>query len=256
MGYEISLGGFVVGLVVGMTGMGGALIMTPMMIFLFGVSPAVAIGTDLIYASITKIFGSWQHWRQKTIDFVVVKWLSTGSVPGALLGVLTILYMQNVMDAKQLNSMIFKILGVTYLLVAVVMLWRIFSKKNRVQRTEEVERPAKSKLITLGLVGGFIVGMTSVGSGSLFVAILAMIYPVASAKLVGTDIMQALLVSGVAGIAHLTIGNVDLNLVSKLLLGSIPGILIGSKLTTKLPDIAVRTALLVMLALSGMKFLA
>ncbi|WP_018131483.1 sulfite exporter TauE/SafE family protein [Effusibacillus pohliae] len=256
MGIEMPIAGFIVGLVVGMTGMGGALIMTPIMIFVFGVSPALAIGTDLIYSSVTKIFGAWQHWRQKTIDFAVVKWLSAGSIPGALLGVLMILLMQNHFDTKQLNSAIGKILGVTYLLIAAVMVWRIFGGKGRTTRPDDVQRPPKGKLVALGAIGGFVVGMTSVGSGTLFMAVLAMIYPVASAKLVGTDILQAVLVTAAAGLAHMSIGNVDLHLVGKLLIGSIPGILIGSRLTTKIPDMAVRTALMLMLFLSGMKLLS
>lgn len=256
MGFEMPLAGFVVGFVVGITGMGGALIMTPIMIFLFGMAPTVAIGTDLVYASITKMFGAFQHWRQKTIDFTVVKWMLSGSIPGALLGVTLILLMQKHFDIKLLNSTIGKILGVTYLLIAAAMMWRIFRSKKNIQRTEEIQQPPKGKLITLGLAGGFIVGMTSVGSGTLFMAVLAMIYPVASAKLVGTDILQAVVVTAVAGVAHMTIGNVNFGIVGQLLIGSIPGILIGSRLTTKVPDMAVRAALMLMLFLSGMKLLS
>jgi uncharacterized membrane protein YfcA len=256
MGIEMPLAGFIVGLVVGMTGMGGALLMTPIMIFVFGISPTVAIGTDLVYASVTKMFGALQHWRQKTIDFTVVKWLSVGSLPGALLGVLIILFMQKYFDTRLLNSTVGKILGVTYLLIAAVMLWRIFRSKWKKQQRLEIPHPPKRKLIALGLVGGIIVGMTSVGSGTLFMALLAMMYPIASAKLVGTDILQAVLVTGVAGIAHMSIGNVDTAIVMQLLIGSIPGILIGSKLTTKIPDMAVRSALMLMLFLSGMKLLS
>ncbi|GAX88410.1 sulfite exporter TauE/SafE family protein [Effusibacillus lacus] len=256
MAIEYPVAGFIVGLIVGMTGMGGALVMTPIMIFVFGISPAVAIGTDLIYASITKMFGAFQHWRQKTIDFGVVKWLSIGSLPGALLGALFVMMMQNSFDTKQLNSTIGKLLGVTYLLIVGVMLWRILRSRAQKYRPDEVPRPPKGKLIALGVVGGCIVGLTSVGSGTLFMAVLTMIYPVASAKLVGTDILQAVLVTGVAGLAHMSIGNVDTGLVTQLLVGSIPGILIGSKLTTKIPDMAVRAALMVMLFLSGMKLLS
>lgn len=255
MGIEVSLAGFIVGLVVGMTGMGGALIMTPIMIFMFGVSPALAIGTDLVYASITKIFGAWQHWRQKTIDFTVVKWLCMGSLPGALSGVLVILFMQRRFDASALNSAIGKILGVTYLLIAAVMLYRLFRRKKTLSNTVDVVRPPRYTFVILGLFGGLIVGMTSVGSGTLFMAVLTMIYPIASARLVGTDILQAVLVTAVAGIAHLSIGNVNMPMVGLLLLGSIPGILIGSRLTARVPDIAIRSVLTVMLFLSGMKLL-
>lgn len=254
MSWEVSFGGFVVGLLVGMTGMGGALVMTPMMIFLFGVNPTVAIGTDLLYSSITKMFGAWQHWRQKTVDWTVVKYLSTGSVPGAIAGVLTMMFLQTYFTLS-VEGIVGKLLGATYLLIAGVMAWRAFSKGKAQKLADEHIKPDRKKMITLGVVAGYIVGLTSVGSGTLFMAVLLMIYPVAVAKLVGTDIVQAVLVTGVAGIAHFAIGNVNLTLVGQLLIGSIPGILIGSRMTTKVPEVAVRTCLFLMIFLSGFKML-
>jgi len=254
MSWEISFGGFVVGLLVGMTGMGGALVMTPMMIFLFGVNPTLAIGTDLVYASITKLFGAWQHWRQQTIDWTAVKLLSIGSVPGALLGVLTMMLLQ-AQFANAVEGIVGKLLGATYLLIAIVMVWRMFARKKPVNVAGNDMAPPRRKLITLGIFAGYIVGLTSVGSGTLFMAFLLMIYPIAVAKLVGTDIVQAVLVTGVAGVAHLAAGNVDMGLVGMLLIGSIPGILIGSRLTTKIPEFAVRACLFVMIFLSGCKML-
>jgi uncharacterized protein len=253
MDFSVSFGGFVVGLLIGMTGMGGGLVMTPMLIFLFGVSPSVAIGTDLVYMSITKMVGAWQHWRQKTIDFVVVKYLSYGSIPGALLGVGTLALLQHSLG-KSGNAVIGKLLGLSYLLVAGVMVWRILMQQSN-RRPQEGVRPAVYKLVILGLVGGFLVGLTSVGSGTLFMAVLVMIYPVATAKLVGTDIVQAVLVTGVAGLAHMAAGTVNFPLVGSLLIGSIPGILIGSRLVMKLPELVIRTCLVLMLFFSGMKLL-
>jgi uncharacterized protein len=255
MNWEVSLGGLVVGLLVGMTGMGGALVMTPMMIFLFGINPTVAVGTDLLYSSITKIFGAWQHWRQKTVDWTVVKQLSMGSVPGALCGVVTMYYLQKTF-AGDVQSIIGKLLGATYLLIGAVMVWRmvISKRRNATQNAEDI-KPDKRKMIILGIVAGYVVGLTSVGSGTLFVAVLVMIYPVAVARLVGTDIVQAVLVTGVAGLAHFFIGNVNWHMVLQLLIGSIPGILIGSRLTTRVPELAIRTSLLLMICLSGLKML-
>jgi uncharacterized protein len=254
MNWEVSFGGFVVGLLVGMTGMGGGLVMTPMMIFLFGVNPTVAVGTDLLYSSITKMFGAWQHWRQKTVDWTVVKYLSTGSVPGAVLGVLLILFLQG-HYASSVESIVGKMLGFTYLIIAVVMVWRFFLRRNQAAQPEGEIKPDRKKMLLLGIIGGFIVGMTSVGSGTLFMAILVLIYPVAVARLVGTDIVQAVLVTGVAGLAHFAIGNVNLTMVGQLLIGSIPGILIGSRMTMRVPEVAVRTCLFLMIALSGFKML-
>ncbi|TCP57859.1 hypothetical protein EV586_102305 [Tumebacillus sp. BK434] len=254
MSWEVSLGGFVVGLLIGLTGMGGGLVMTPMMIFLFGVSPTVAVGTDLLYASITKIFGGYQHWRQKTVDWTVVKLLSIGSVPGAFLGSMTILYLQS-LYVDSVEGIVGRMLGFTYLLIAFVMIFRMFKKQKTAADNGEPIKPDKKKMITLGLIGGFIVGLTSVGSGTLFMAFLLLIYPVAASRLVGTDIVQAVLVTGVAGIAHLAIGNVNLPLVGFLLLGSIPGILIGSRMSLKIPELAVRSCLFLMIFLSGFKML-
>jgi uncharacterized membrane protein YfcA len=255
MDWEVSFGGFVVGLLIGLTGMGGGLVMTPMMIFLFGVNPTVAVGTDLLYASITKLFGVWQHWRQKTIDWTVVKLLTQGSVPGALAGVLTVMYLQGTF-AESVEGIIGKVLGATYLLVAMLMVLRMFRKPAAVADDAEGNPvPPRRKMLLLGAVGGYIVGLTSVGSGTLFMALLVMIYPVAVARLVGTDIVQAVLVTGVAGIAHFAIGNVNLLMVGQLLIGSIPGILIGSRMTTKVPELAVRTCLFLMIFLSGFKML-
>ncbi len=254
MDLEVSLGGFVVGLLIGMTGMGGGLVMTPMMIFLFGVAPTVAVGTDLLYASITKLFGGWQHWRQKTVDWQVVKLLSIGSLPGALLGSMAILYLQT-LYIESVEGIVGRLLGLTYLLIAAVMIVRMFRTGKRAQEAPEPIKPDKRKMIALGLVGGFIVGMTSVGSGTLFMAVLLMIYPVAASRLVGTDIVQAVLVTGVAGIAHFAIGNVNLSMVGNLLIGSIPGILIGSRMSLKIPELAVRSCLFLMICLSGLKML-
>lgn len=248
-------GGFLVGLLIGMTGMGGGLIMTPLLIFLLGVPPTTAIGTDLVYASVTKLFGAWQHWRQKTIDFSVVKWLTVGSLPGALSGVWIIMQLRNQLELQQVNSMIGNMLGIAYLGIAILMMWRLFQTQKVSHATVCPQSVPKRKLIILGVAGGLLVGMTSVGSGTLFMAFLLMIYPIATAKLVGTDIMQAIFVTGIAGAAHFSIGNVNGWLVLTLLAGSIPGILIGSKLTARLPEFAIRTGLMVMLVLSGMKLL-
>lgn len=285
MNWEVSFGGFVVGILVGMTGMGGALVMTPMMIFLFGVNPTVAVGTDLVYSSITKVFGAWQHWRQKTVDWKVVRLLSTGSVPGALAGALTMMLLQK-SYADSVQGIVGKVLGLTYLLIALFMIWQMLRKladmrqkrlelraasqaetaatrqelAAAVQEGTLAEAPAEivpdaRKMIWLGLIAGFVVGLTSVGSGTLFMAFLVLIYPVAVARLVGTDIVQAVLVTGVAGLAHLSMGNVDLSLVGQLLIGSIPGILIGSRMTTKIPENFVRSSLVVLIFLAGFKML-
>lgn len=253
MHWDLTISGFIVGLLIGLTGMGGGLVMTPMMILLFGVNPTVAVGSDLLYASITKIFGAWQHWRQRTVDWKVVKMLSTGSVPGALAGVLTMMTLQH-FYAHTVESITSRMLGGVYLLVSIVMIWRIFRHPTKPRDSEAVQ-PKRNKIMLLGLIAGYIVGLTSVGSGTLFMAGLVLLYPVRSALLIGTDIVQAVIVTGVSGLAHLAIGNVNVPLVGQLLLGSIPGILIGSSLTTKVPDRALRFCLLTIICLTGIQML-
>ncbi|MDI3257757.1 MAG: sulfite exporter TauE/SafE family protein [Kyrpidia sp.] len=253
MGPGVSLGGFAVGLLIGLTGMGGGFLMTPMMIFLFGVAPSVAVGTDLVYASVTKLVGAWQHWRQRTVDFAVVKWLAAGSVPGAVLGALGVQGIHRLVGAG-VDGVMSRVLGVTYLLVSLTMLFRMVQPGGR-RADGDVPRPAPWKLVALGVLGGCIVGLTSVGSGSLFIALLTLIYPVAAPRLVGTDIAQAFLVTGAAGLTHFALGTVNVQLVGWLLLGSIPGILLGSRLAARIPDRAVRLGLTIMLAVSGLKLL-
>lgn len=258
MGWEASIGGFVVGLLIGMTGMGGALIMTPMMIFIFGIHPTLAVGTDLVYACITKIFGSIQHYRQKTIDWTVVKYLCTGSLTGALLGAITIVACKTYYYGSEhmLENSIKEILGITYLIVASIMICRLYIQLAKKEiKAPQITPNTPKKLIFLGIIGGYIVGLTSVGSGTLFIAGLVLIYPLRSAYLVGTDIVQAVIVTGVAGLVHFSVGNVDIRLVGWLLLGSIPGILIGSRITTKVPDLFLRICMIILICLSGFKLL-
>jgi uncharacterized membrane protein YfcA len=259
--WAVTFVGWVVGLVVGMTGMGGGLIMTPLMILFFGVAPSVAVGTDLIYSSITKIFGTWQHWRQKTIDLSIVKALAKGSVPGALLGVGILDVLRHVLKLNVFQHVVTQILGITYIAITVWMIWN--SIANRRAKNTQLETAStaadavklRRRTTLLGWAAGTLVGMTSVGSGSLFMAFLLVMYPLPAKVLVGTDILQAVMVTGVAGLAHLASGNVNIPLALNLLVGSIPGILMGSRLGFKIPDVAVRICLLGLLMATGLQML-
>lgn len=256
MDVKVSLGGLIVGILIGLTGMGGGSVMTPIMIFLFHMHPAVAVGTDLVYASVTKVVGAIQHIRQKTVDFAALKFLSIGSVPGAIFGSALVGYMELHLPIQHVNTIIGQMLGAVYILLVIAMIWRWWAIKTDRQLKVAPTRLPKGKLVVLGLVAGCVVGLTSVGSGALYIAVLGLIYPIASAKMVGTDITQAVLVTGVAGIAHLAFGNVNLLMVASLLLGSIPGILIGSRLTVRIPESAVRLCMMMMLCWSGWNLLA
>lgn len=247
---KVSFGGLIIGILIGLTGMGGGSLMTPMLIFLFNVHPAIAVGTDLMYASITKIVGSIQHIRQKTVDYAALKFLALGSVPGGVLGSLSIGWMEVHLNAEHVNRTIDHLLAAVYILIIIAMMVRWIQKRRGRLAMENPPVPAV-KLVILGLTAGYIVGVTSVGSGALYIAVLAWIYPIAAARLVGTDIVQATLVTGVAAVTHLAFGNVDWALVLSLLIGSVPGILIGSRVTARVPDSVVRVAMVIMLCYSS-----
>ncbi|MCL6445876.1 MAG: sulfite exporter TauE/SafE family protein [Alicyclobacillus sp.] len=254
--WKIACVGFVVGSLIGLTGMGGGSVMTPLMIFMLHVHPAVAVGTDLLYSSVTKVVGSIQHIYQKTVDFLAFRWLAYGSVPGALIGATVIGWLLDHYPEHEVNTLVGRLLGVVYILALAAMVWRWLARHRVKPPTSERKPALRWKLASLGFVAGAVVGMTSVGSGSLYIAVLGLLYPISAAKLVGTDILQGMLVTGVGGIAHLAFGNVDLPMVIALLCGSIPGILVGSRMTFRMPEWAVQTAIVMMLGWSCWNLLA
>lgn len=243
--------GFIVGLGIGLTGMGGALIMTPLLILLFGFSPIMAVGTDLIFASITKMFGSIQHFIQRTVHLKLVLYLSLGSIPGGLLGVIMLRVLDRIF-AHGIEQFLGHILGVLFIGISVIMFYGLLRRNHA---TTPKKHPAEniSWAILLGFLGGFLVGMTSVGSGSLFVAMLLIMSSLPASRLVGTDIVHAFFLTLATGLLHASFGHVDWMFVLYLIIGSVPGILIGSRLTLKIPDWIVRTLLILVLLLTGLQ---
>ncbi len=226
--------------------------MPPLLILIFHTKPGIAIGTDLVYASITKLAASLQHIKQMTVDFKAFWVLCIGSVPGAVAGTLLISYLEHHLNVRLESQVIDHMLGITYVFAIFAMIWMAIQqiRLRSASHGLPLQLPVL-KMVCLGLLGGHIVGLTSVGSGSIYVAILGLIYPLAGAQLVGTDILQGMVVTGVAGLVHMAVGNVDLHMVASLLIGSIPGILIGSRIVPKLPDRAVRAGIVLMLAWSS-----
>lgn len=246
--------GLLIGFLVGLTGVGGAALLTPVLILL-GINPSIAVGTDLAYNSITKLFGSIQHWKQKTIDFTLVKYLAIGSIPSAIFAV-GVLHLFDSFFHNQ-EQVIKHALGYVLIIVAIATLIKTFMKEkydsNRFQlKTLEEKR---TLTIAIGAVLGFMVGLTSIGSGSLFALAMLFLYQMRPAELVGTDIAHAFLLVSAAGLMHAGIGNVDYVLMFNLLLGSIPGVMIGSGLSTKLPAKPLRTILALMILISGFKLI-
>lgn len=244
----ITFSGLFVGLLVGATGMGGGIIMTPLLLFVFGVSPAVAIGTDLLFASVTKSIGAWQHWRQRTLDFPLLLRVVLGSIPGTLTGLFLIFLLKE--NKATLNFFVTKSISVVFILISIVMLLQLYSKKKN-EAAKDFSEMKTSILVSIGFLTGLLVAVTSVGSGTLFIALLLWFYPWKASALVGTDLLHGVLITGLAGLAHSYLGTIDYVLVLQLLAGSIPGVLIGSRITVKLPDFYIRIVLISMMIITS-----
>jgi uncharacterized membrane protein YfcA len=238
--------GALIGFLVGLTGMGGGSLTTPFLILVLHLRPVFAVGTDLVYASITKLVGTGTHLRQRTIDLRVGGYVIAGAVPAALAGVFTV----NALGAHA-DDFVRRMLGIALVLVALsVIVRQVFKLSPRQHRN----RPWLTVLV--GAVVGYLVGVTSVGSGTLMMAVLLLAYRILpSDKLVGTDIFYGFVISAVAGLAHIGAGHVEWNIVVSLLIGSIPGVWIGSKLSARTPANVLRPVLAGVLLLSGLKMI-
>lgn len=254
MSIGIIVMGFMVGSLVGLTGVGGAALLTPILILL-GIHPSIAVGTDLAYNSVTKFFGSLQHYRQKTINGKLVKYLAIGSIPSTILAVGILHLFETFFHNQEL--IIQHALGYVLILVAAATLAKTFLGNkfewNRIQMKPLHEK--RGLTIAIGAIVGFIVGLTSIGSGSLFALAMLYLYKMTASELVGTDIAHAFLLVTTAGILHAGMGNVDYLLVVNLLLGSVPGVVLGSTFSSKLPTKPLRAILAVILFISGLKLL-
>ena len=253
-----TLSGFFVGLIVGVTGVGGGSLMTPLLVLLFGVSPATAVGTDLLYASLTKTMGAWVHGRRGTVDWRVVGLLALGSLPAALATILLLKYLA--MDEKVLRSLVTYVLSVALLMTATVLLLKDRIQKLGRRRDGTVyelhHRYLPTATIATGVVVGALVTVSSIGAGVLGTVALLFLYPrMPAVKVVGTDIAHAVPLTAFAGMGHLALGTVDLVLLGSLLLGSLPGIYIGSHLSAKVPERVLRPLLAAMLMIIGLKML-
>jgi uncharacterized membrane protein YfcA len=246
---SVIITGFVVGLLVGLTGMGGGLLMTPLLILLYGFSPTLAVGTDLIYAAVTKAVGSLQHIRQKTVSWEVVRKLALGSIPGGVIGVWMIQILKQ-MTSLPIEETLGRILGFTFVFVAILLLVQLFQKKEK-----GPQLTMRAPLSLIGFFGGLLVGLTSVGSGSLFMVVLLSSTSLPASLLVGTDVVHAFFLTLSAGLMHASFGHVDWNFVLWLLIGSIPGILTGGRLTLKVPDVYLRLLIIIVLLITGMKMI-
>ncbi len=245
--------GLGIGILVGMTGMGGGSLMTPLLILIFGIQPTTAIGTDIFYSAVTKTVGGWRHLRMKTVNMELVKWLALGSVPAAVSGVALVSVIENHVGEDRLDSLVYAVLGGTLLMVGIITLARALILRNLVEERDrfDVERRHKVAAVLIGATTGFVIGITSAGSGTVIAILLIAVYRLAPKKVVGTDVFHAAILLWAAGIAHWVGGNVDFTLAANILIGSVPGVIIGSALSSKAPQGFIRTALGLVLIGSG-----
>jgi len=251
----IVLGSAVVGFLVGMTGAGGGALMTPMLILLFAVTPAKAISSDLVAAVVMRPFGAAVHMRKGTVNWRLVSFMVLGSVPMAFLGAYLLHLMGN---GKEAQENIEIVLGAALLIGALAMVLRYgLDRRDGQSRTKIVSdiRVKPLRTIAIGMVGGLIVGMTSVGSGSLMIILLLFLYPMLGAnQLVGTDLTQAVPLTIAAALGALAFGHVDFGVTASLVIGSVPAVIVGSLLSASAPDRYIRPAITFVIFASGLKY--
>ncbi|MDD5180821.1 MAG: sulfite exporter TauE/SafE family protein [Gallionellaceae bacterium] len=258
MDWLYTFSGFIVGFIVGVTGVGGGSLMTPLLVLVFGVAPATAVGTDLLYAALTKMGGSWAHNKRGTVDWKVVKLLALGSLPAALFSMALLHHLA--LDEKHLKALITSVLSVALLLTALSLLFKPWLQKlGRSPDGAVYELHAhhlSGATILTGAVLGVLVTISSVGAGALGVVVLLFLYPrLPTAKIVGTDIAHAVPLTLVAGMGHAALGTVNYGLLGSLLVGSLPGIWLGSHLGVKIPERVLRPILATMLIVIGGKLM-
>jgi uncharacterized membrane protein YfcA len=237
--------GFGVGVLVGLTGIGGGSLMTPLLVLFAGVQPVIAIGTDVAYGAVTKTVGGWRHLRGGTVDLGVSGWLAVGSVPGSLLGVLAIDRLHD-SHGDAINDWLLTGIAGALAVVAVSILARALFMPGLVARERHsvvLTAGVRAGAAGIGLVLGLLVGMTSVGSGALIGLALILVFRLTPHRVVGTDVFHAAVLLWTAGIAHLVSGNVDLGLMGTILVGSLPGVWIGTALMARVPAAGLRSAL-------------
>ena len=250
MDFIYPLSGLIIGFIVGLTGVGGGSLMTPLLVLAFGVAPATAVGTDLLYAAITKCGGIWAHGRRNNIDWSIVGRLATGSVPAALLT--TWALHQFDVNAPGVAIVIKATLGVALLLTALALVFRSRLAAWSLDYGWIKPHQVAPATIAVGALLGVLVTISSVGAGAIGVAALFFLYPnLATTRIVGSDIAHAVPLTLVAGLGHASLGTVNYHLLGLLLIGSLPGIWLGSNLSAAIPERWLRGALITMLVLVG-----
>lgn len=255
MDFQIGLvvAGLVVGFIVGLTGVGGGSLMTPILLW-FNIPPSTAVGTDLLYAAFTKTGGIYAHNKKSNINWVITGWLSLGSIPAALLTLWVLNSIKT--DVTALNTIIKHSLGWALLFTSIAIVFKKklldFSQKHAGDKFHRESKTQNLLTVAIGVMLGAMVTLTSIGAGALGTVTLFFLYPLLpTPKLVGTEIAHAVPLTLVAGIGHASMGNLDYGLLVQLLTGSLPGIYVGSMLSGKVPDLLLRNAIAMMLFFVG-----
>ena len=253
MTWQFTLSGFLIGALVGMTGMGGGSLLTPILVIFFGFKPTLAVGTDILHGAIFKSFGAVRHRRLGTVHARLTFWMFLGSGPMSLLGVAVATWLKHHYGGAE--SIEAYAVGIALMAGGLGLVAKTFIKRGVQPDDAPFLLTQRDRLIafTIGATCGFVVGLTSVGSGTFFGLIMVLVFPLTIPKIVGTDIFHAAALLWVAGFGHLVAGNVDLRTMGWLLTGSVPGILLTSQFTLRVPDRALRLGLACVLMLSGVK---
>jgi uncharacterized membrane protein YfcA len=248
--------GFGVGFLVGLTGMGGGSLMTPLLILLFGIKPVTAIGTDIFYAAITKTAGGWRHLKLKTVNVPLTWWMAAGSVPSAIAGVWALDLLKDRLG-DDLDETVFAILAACLLVVGAITLLRSLFLAKAIAERDDFEMHTRHKVAAVGLgaTTGFVIGLSSAGSGTVIAIMLIAVFRLTPQRVVGTDVFHAAVLLWAAGLAHVVGGNVDFLLAGNILIGSVPGVILGSNMSVKWPQGILRTTLGVVLIAAGVALL-
>jgi len=245
------LAGASVGFIIGLTGVGGGSLMTPLLVLGFNVQPAIAVGTDLLYAAITKSSGVWTHQRLNNINWSIVKNLSLGSIPGSIICILTIQYLQ--LSGEIFESIISVTLGFMLILTSIVIIFK--DTINKYFKRGDKTDPNPTVITGLGVILGILVTLSSVGAGAIGSAILLLLYPSLKTRIIiGTDIAHAVPLTAIAGLGHFQLGHIDFTLLLSLLIGSIPAVYFGTIMGEKLPEKILKYIVASILLLIGIKF--
>ncbi len=250
MTWQFVLAGAFVGVLVGMTGMGGGSLMTPMLILIFGFDPKTAVGTDILHGAIFKSFGAVRHRQLGNVDTRLALWMLVGSGPLSLVGVQLA---SSFSDSTE--SVMGRVIGASLIAGGFGFLAKTFIRRPEPDGPFVLTTRVKVLAILIGASFGFVVGLTSVGSGTFFGLALLLLFPLSATRVVGTDLLHAALLLWIAGAGHLLHGNVDLHAIAWLLVGSIPGVLVGSHLSIRVPERGLRVGFAVVLVLSGIKLI-